>query len=282
MSAMGKQTDYMVDQLDRALQSLILLASGSDSLAAKAQNAFDCWQTRGSQSNIQWANDLNRITKVYEQQQGRDPQTCGQLYRGLYALTYADHIHQAIRYSQRAIELAPDQAAGWNQAGHGQRQLGNLTPAIGHFKQAEDRATKNMDKAFAFGNLGAIYLSQKQLDHAEPYLLKALALNRTLKRQAAVAGQYGNLASLYHAREDLDKALTHFLKAVAINEQLGRNKALASQYANVGSIYQTQQQPDKAREYYRQALGLLRQGYLNGADYVTQVQRALEVLDSPK
>ena len=123
---------------------------------------------------------------------------------------------------------------------------------------------------------------QQQLDHAEPYLLKALALNRTLKRQEAMACQYGNLASLYHARDDLNNAEAHFLKAVAINEQLGRNEALASQYANLGSIYQTQKQPDKARGYYSQALSLLRQGHLDdGVDYVAQVQQAINALDSP-
>ena len=132
MSKIGKQTDYMVDQLDRALQSLILLASGSDSLSTKAQDAIGSWQNRGCQADPQLANDINRIANAYEQQQGRDPHTCAQLYRGLYALSYADHIHQAVHYSQRAIELAPDQPAGWNQAGHVQRQLGKLTKAMGH------------------------------------------------------------------------------------------------------------------------------------------------------
>lgn len=110
-------------------------------------------------------------------------------------------------------------------------------------------------------NLGDIYLSLDDLDHAEP--LTAEALERLEKKYGPdhpnLVLPLRNLGSIARERKQYARALALFERAERINEKtLGpQQPEAAGLLLNIGNVYKDQQQYEKAEEYFKRALSML-------------------------
>ncbi len=124
----------------------------------------------------------------------------------------------------------------------------------------------------ALTGLGALYLTQKKLDEAEPYFARALSvdpnhatalinmamidqskgrpelalqrLQQVLHRNPEYAEAHMNLGSLLASKKRPEEAITHLEQAVAINDQL------MVAHLNLAAAYKETNQLDKAIERY--------------------------------
>ena len=72
-----------------------------------------------------------------------------------------------------------------------------------------------------YGNLGLIYQTRGDLDKAEEFHGKSLALNKGLGRKEGMASDYGNLGLIYQTRGDLAGACEHWSTALRLFEEVG-------------------------------------------------------------
>jgi tetratricopeptide (TPR) repeat protein len=87
-----------------------------------------------------------------------------------------------------------------------------------------------------YGNLGTIYSTRGDLDTAEEFHRKSLALSEELGRKEGMANQYGNLGLIYLTRGDHDTAEENFRNSLALNVELGRKVGMANDYGNLGQV----------------------------------------------
>ncbi len=179
--------------------------------------------------------------------------------RHLGALAYMNDTKGALAAYRRAVELDPDDAAGWTWLGHLLHRTGELAQAEEAYRKVLALGEAHQDKeeqAWALGNLGNVYQTRGELDKTEEMYRKALALNEALGSKEGMAIQYGNLGVVAYTRGELDKAEEMYRKSLEISEALGLKEATARQYGNLGIVYDIRGELDKAEEMYRKALAL--------------------------
>ncbi|MGR0480550.1 MAG: tetratricopeptide repeat protein [Candidatus Electronema sp. V4] len=179
--------------------------------------------------------------------------------RHLGALAFMSDTKAALAAYQKAVQLDPNDADGWNQLASLLLRTGELTQAEEAYRKVLALAEAHQNKqeqAMAFGNLGLVYRTRGELDKAEEMHRKALALNQALGRREGMALAFGNLGLVYRTRGELDKAEEMHRKALALNEALGHREGMALAFGNLGLVYQTRGELDKAEEMHRKALAL--------------------------
>ncbi|WP_169433125.1 tetratricopeptide repeat protein, partial [Maridesulfovibrio zosterae] len=113
-----------------------------------------------------------------------------QAYRRLGSLAFLNSTQDAIDAYQKAVDLDPDNADGWNQLGRLLYRTGDMEEAARAYKRVLKIGEATKDDgllAVAFGNLGVLRKTQGDLKGAEEYYLKALALNEELGRKEGIA-----------------------------------------------------------------------------------------------
>ncbi len=108
------------------------------------------------------------------------------------------------------------------------------------------------ERTFAFApyswrvanNLGTTYQEMEELDKAEEYLLKAIAL----KPDSAEA--HNNLGIVYSRDGRFEEAFAYLNKALALDPEY------AAAYRNLGNTYRRAERPEEATEAYQKALSL--------------------------
>ena len=176
-----------------------------------------------------------------------------QAYRHLGALAYLSNRKNAFYAYQRATKLAPENANAWNRLGI----LSKTNEAMAIYQRviALKNSQHHKDEiAVAYGNLGVIYKSRKQLDKAVECYQEALTIYQALNDQQGMATQYANLGVIFQTREQLDKALEYYKKRLVIETNLGHEKDLASAYGSLGAVYQSQERLGKSIEAYKTSL----------------------------
>jgi tetratricopeptide (TPR) repeat protein len=113
---------------------------------------------------------------------------------------------------------------------------------------------KSSQTAAAYGNLGLIYKTRGELEKAEEFYLKSQEINTSLGRKDGLAIVHGNLGNIYKTRGELEKAENFHLKALEIDESLGSREGMASDLGNLGVIYQIRGELEKSEEFYLKAL----------------------------
>ncbi|GAB4182078.1 MAG: hypothetical protein Tsb002_02800 [Wenzhouxiangellaceae bacterium] len=194
----------------------------------------------------------SRLGKTFNQE-------AAEAARHLGSLAFLHDTQKAIEAYQRAVELEPENAEGWNQLGHLQRRVGELDQAITSFLKVlelGETQDKRDWKAAAYGNLGSIYSTHGDLDEAEAMHQRSLAIHEELGRKEGMANQYGNLGVIYSTRGDLDEAEAMLKHSLAINEELGRKQGMAIQYANLGLIYKENDNFQGARRVWELSIKL--------------------------
>ncbi len=179
--------------------------------------------------------------------------------RHLGALAYLNSPQEALVHYQKAVQLDPDNAEGWNQLGNLLRRTGELARAEEAFRKVLALAQAHQDKekqAWAYGNLGLVYQTRGDLDKAEEMHRKALELNKTLGSEQGIAQALGNLGIVYWKSGELDKAEGMYRKSLNISEALDLKQESANQYTNLGIVYKQRGNMEQAEEVWKKSLSL--------------------------
>ncbi len=143
--------------------------------------------------------------------------------RHLGALAYDGDTKAALAAYQKAVELAPDNAAGWTWLGHLLHRTGKRAQAEAAYRKVLALGEAHQDKeeqAMALGNLGIVHLTRGELNKAEEMCRKSLALYEALGRKEGMAGNYANLGSVYKQRGNLDQAEELWKKSLSLFQEI--------------------------------------------------------------
>ena len=80
----------------------------------------------------------------------------------------------------------------------------------------------------------------------------------TLKHEPSVARIHNNIGAVYRQQGKLDKALEHYEKALAIDRRMADQAAVATRMANIGTVYMDRGDYERAREHYELSLAAAR------------------------
>jgi tetratricopeptide (TPR) repeat protein len=205
----------------------------------------------------------------------RNPQ-CWMACNNLGAdLLQAGRLTEALPFVERAVEIAPDNAAGHTNLGTARQMQGRMEEAVTQFEQT---VRLEGDSADAQTNLGFALLQTGRIDAALAHLQKALELNPNL------AKAHLSLGNLLLQTGHVDEALARYRRAVALEP--GDVEART----NLGTALAQQGRLDEAITEFQQALllepksgvaqlnlgnALLQHGRLQAA--IGHFQRALEI-----
>lgn len=125
--------------------------------------------------------------------------------------------------------------------------------------------------ALTLGNLGAVYLQQRNLDKAEELLLESLLMKRRIKPQMVVADVLNNLGNCCNLRGDNEKSLEYYREALEdLRTKNGRPEDIASALFNLGRLEVQQRDWDAARNTLTEAWRMTREIY--GPNHVFEAQ----------
>ena len=172
-------------------------------------------------------------------------------------LAAMNHTERALHAYEQAHALAPEDAHVWNELGHLYDRTVRIDEAITAYTKLLDNAGDNSeDQATAFNNLGNIAEIRGDLDAAEDYQKRSLAIGETLGDKQGIAISLVSLGNIAQTRGDLDAAEEYQKRSLAINETLGNKEGIANSLNNLGNIAETRGDLDAAEEYQKRSLAI--------------------------
>ena len=111
--------------------------------------------------------------------------------------------------------------------------------------------------AVAYHQLGIVAQLRGDLDTAEGWYKRSLAIREGLGNRPGMASTYYQLGSVAQLRGHLDTAEGWYRRALAIREKLGDRPGMASTYHQLGMVAQDRGDLDAAEGWCRQALKML-------------------------
>lgn len=130
--------------------------------------------------------------------------------------------------------------------------LKDYTAALALFKKGLDKADPLTGKQYTkdiYHNLGLTYLHLKQLDSAETYLNKSIALEKQSGDTAGLAISYMDIANLYYEQYLDDKAIALFELGLATARLSNSPEALLSANKNMAVVEENRKNYAKALAY---------------------------------
>ncbi len=122
-------------------------------------------------------------------------------------------------------------------------------------KIADELGDKNKT-AIYYGDIGTVYLSQKEYARSLYYLSKALAMDSAAGNLDGVGRHLGNIGVCYDEQKEYSKALDYYFRSLKLKEELGQKNEVASTLGNIGSLYASTKQYAEAEKYLLQALAM--------------------------
>jgi TolB-like protein len=166
--------------------------------------ALGAW-ARGQQVAYTWSPDIaldrregERLIEVATQTVGDDPTALVALASAM--MTLGGDVRQAAMFTDRALQLDPNNAWGWMRRGYGQVYLGNPEEALKAFEQS---ARLSPLDPFAFSvhlGMGLSHFAAGRPDRAIDLARQALA------ERPGLTWPYRDLAAYYSAAGKLDQA----------------------------------------------------------------------------
>lgn len=279
LTAWIKYIDKMVQPVDAEKLAAKLLEPLQGQLQAKDEQIKALTEAINALSKADApAKDINAALRALEQGDTREAQAifaevlctkeaegvaankeAAAAARHLGALAYPNDTKVALAAYQKAVQLDPDNAIGWNRLGLLLWRTGELVQAETAFRKMLALAEAHQDKekqAAVIGNLGILAYTRGDLDKAKEMHRKALELHQALGHKEGMAADYGNLGIVAYTRGDLDKAEVMHWKALELHQVLGHKESMARDYGNLGIVYADRGDLDKAEEMYRKAFTL--------------------------
>ena len=172
-------------------------------------------------------------------------------------------LEAAVDAYTKAIELAPNLVAAYNNLGQAKSDLGQYAAAIPYLTRAIELAP-NLSEVH--NNLGVAQFGLRQYAAAIPHLTRALELNPKSARA------HNNLGAAENGLGQYAAAIPHLARAIELDP------TYAAPHFNLGNAKYGLGQYDKARANYQKALVLAQAS--GDEEVVTKVQRRLSRLDN--
>ncbi|MEV4767741.1 tetratricopeptide repeat protein [Micromonospora humida] len=175
-----------------------------------------------------------------------------------------EQAERAHRSALRVLEQQPPAAAAEGDLSVPYLNLGNVARVRGDLDQAEDWYNKSLALqksprdshriAAIYHQLGRVAQDRGKLDQAEDWYRKSLHLGRKLGNRAHSARCYYGLGIVARMRGDLDQAENWYNKSLALQKPLDDRPGLAGTYQGLAIIAHLRGQPDLAEEWFHQSL----------------------------
>jgi tetratricopeptide (TPR) repeat protein len=135
----------------------------------------------------------------------------------------------------------------------------NFAEAERLYKELADTAQNyNITKgeAIAYHQLGLVALERWDLDAAEDWCKRSLAITEKQGNEHGMALTYHQLGIVAEKRGDLDAAENWYNQSLAIEKKLGDEHGMARTYHQLGRIKEERRDLDAAEDWYNQALAI--------------------------
>lgn len=109
-----------------------------------------------------------------------------------------------------------------------------------HYQSIEIAIQQNdsVQLAFAYNNLGRMFLDEGDLERAYDNLVRSKDLFEVIKDKPGLAYVYRSMASLFKSQKDFTRSLEMAARSLEIRRQIGNPRDLASSYMELGLLYQ--------------------------------------------
>ena len=138
----------------------------------------------------------------------------------------------------------------------------------GHFEQAAQYAKRcntidlqsgDPDNiSSSFNTLAGIYMSMRQPQEAEKYILKAIGYAQKADNPQRLAVLHGMASEVYYHLNDYEQALEYATKAYAMERELGRDEKMSVRQAERAAALIALQRDDEAKQALAEAIPGLR------------------------
>jgi tetratricopeptide (TPR) repeat protein len=270
---------YTIIELERATLCSLLGYALDQALWIQAQTITEpldsYWKARGLDDEAEaWADRIRLATEASDGTLPALDTPAGALW--LFAtgslatrelqrhhLDSAEGTYLQILTTLQAQQASPEQQRHIAGTYH---QLGWIAQDRGQLDQAEDWYRKALaiweelgDRpglAASYHQLGGVAQGREQLDQAEDWYRQTLTIEEELGDQPHLAGTYHALGMVAQDRGQLDQAEDWYRKALAIWEELGDRPGLADTYHQLGMVAQNRGQLDDAEDWYLESLAI--------------------------
>jgi class 3 adenylate cyclase len=101
----------------------------------------------------------------------------------------------------------------------------------------EESLGRKIEMARGYGNIGSIFINQKNYEAAMEYLQKALAINQSIGNKKGVAVNLKNIGEVNLILGHYTEALNFQKQSLAINEEIGNKRGQFNNLLEMGNIY---------------------------------------------
>jgi tetratricopeptide (TPR) repeat protein len=178
-------------------------------------------------------------------------------------LDRAEDSYRQLLTALQAMDESPPLQGEISTAYH---QLGMVAQDRGDLDTAQDWYRKSLaiteelgdrpGMAISYHQLGMAAQDRGDLDTAQNWYRKSLAIEEELGNRAGMAISYHQLGIAAQDRGDLDTAQDWYRKSLAIEEELGNRPGMASSYHQLGIAAQVLGDLDTAQDWYRKSLAI--------------------------
>ncbi len=161
---------------------------------------------------------------------------------GEYAAAH-QHYQQALDTigTQDIAIYTEERSALHRKIGATYERQGDYEQALQHLALAEktldeDSLPMPVEKAQIYNDIGWIHFRHGNLDEAEKYLTRAIALAQETNRIDVTASIYNRLGGVYYQKDQLEEASQYVQKSLALRQEIGDTVAVARSYNNLGLL----------------------------------------------
>jgi len=166
----------------------------------------------------------------------------------------------AIQYSMRGIDYAMkfdnhmELVKGYSFTGVCHRNLGNYSDALEYYQLGLDAANQfgiKEQEAYAYINLGNIFLYQEKYTEAESKLINALAIAKEIQDSSILSYVYLNIGRAYLGQKNFKNAEEHLNQALKIRQESHApvlQCVVATKY--IGDVYTDKGDYETAKKIY--------------------------------
>ncbi|MEM0928568.1 MAG: tetratricopeptide repeat protein [Pseudomonadota bacterium] len=215
-----------VDAYREAVEAL--LTSG-DARKLRALELYNQGLTEGDESKQDQAiTDLERLAEDQSRAVNDSAEQAAATWKQVGAFAFYNDTERALNAYHEAVRLTPDDLVAWNQLGHLLRRVGDLQGAEEAYRRliADPLQTSQEWQAISLGNLGLIAQTRGDLDAAEDYHQRSLALEEELGRKEGMASELANLGNIAFDRGDVAGACANYRQAEGLFAEIGMRREL--------------------------------------------------------
>lgn len=135
-------------------------------------------------------------------------------------------------------------------------KCGNLDTACAIYRVIAPPASPTIHPGFSMELLAGAYIESKQFRSAEPIILAAEKLRRSLvgEHHELIADIYANLGDLYAKAEQNDQAENYYIRSIALTKELNLRQGYGSPLTKLGSLYTKEHRFPEATAAFKEAL----------------------------